>query len=257
MATIQMLGAYGGRDKNKATTSLLVNERVAIDAGNLLNPLGRDARRIDAIFLTHCHMDHLIDLPFLIDAFFSERTRPLDIYGLPHTLEMVRKHVFNNDIWPDFNEINLLNGQDRSIRLKPIHPGETYEEENLKLTPFETNHTVPSIGYVIEKEGRKLMFTSDTYTCPKVWEILNADEAISALIIEVSFPSKMAQLAEVSRHLTPALLDEELAHLKREGVAIYINHFKPDFIPALKQELAAGKNTRAANLLDDGQIIEF
>jgi ribonuclease BN (tRNA processing enzyme) len=252
-----MLGAYGGRDKDKATTSLLASEKVAIDAGNLLNPLGRDARRIDTIFLTHCHMDHLIDLPFLIDAFFSERTRPLDIYGLPKTLEMVRKHIFNNDIWPDFNEISLLNGMDRAIRLKPIHPGVGYEADGMKFTPFETNHTVPSVGYVIEKEGHKLMFTSDTYLCPNVWKVLNADEAISALIIEVSFPSKMAQLAEVSRHLTPALLDGELENLQRKGVAVYINHFKPDFIDAMRQELATGKNTRDVILLDDGQTIEF
>ena len=257
MATIQILGAYGGRDKDKATTSLLVSDSVAIDAGNLLNPLGRKAREIDTIFLTHCHMDHLIDLPFLIDAFFSERTRPLDVYGLPHTLEMVRKHIFNNDIWPDFNEINLINGMDRSIRLRPIHPGQTYDIDGVKLTPFETVHTVPSVGYVIEKEGSKLMFTSDTYKCPNVWSILNADEQIKALIIEVSFPSKMAQLAEVSKHLTPALLDEELEMLQRTGVDIYINHFKPDFIAPLKQELATGKHTRGAVLLDDGVKIEF
>lgn len=257
MSTVCMLGAYGGRDRNKATTSLLVNEAVAVDAGNLLNPLGRDARKIDHIFLTHCHMDHLIDLPFLIDAFFAERTRPLNVYGLPHTLQMIKQHILNGDIWPDFNEINLLNGKDKSMRLYEITPGTTYTIGEVALTPFETNHTVPSVGYVIEKEGSKLMFTSDTYTCPKVWEILNADTAIKTLIIETSFPSRMDQLAEMSRHLTPKLLNEELANLKRSDVAIYINHFKPDFMEALKKELAGFERTKNTTLLDDGVEVAF
>lgn len=252
-----MLGAYGGRDRNKATTSLLVNDAVAIDAGNLLNPLGRDARKIDHIFLTHCHMDHLIDLPFLIDAFFAERNRPLNVYGLPHTLHMLKQHILNGDIWPDFNEINLLNGKDKSMRLFEIKPDETYEIAGVKLTPFETNHTVPSVGFVVEKEGSKLMFTSDTYKCPKVWEILNADAAITTLIIETSFPSRLDKLAEMSRHLTPKLLDEELGNLKRGGLKVYINHFKPDFIEALKTELAGFEHTRGTILLDDGMEVSF
>ncbi|MGE4294516.1 MAG: MBL fold metallo-hydrolase [Campylobacterales bacterium] len=257
MSTVRMLGAYGGRDRDKATTSLLVNDSVAIDAGNLLNPLGREARKIDHIFLTHCHMDHLIDLPFLIDAFFAERTRPLNVYGLPHTLQMIKQHILNGDIWPDFNEINLLNGKDKSMHLIEIAPDKPYVVAGVVLTPFETNHTVPSVGFVIEKEGSKLMFTSDTYKCPRVWELLNADMAIKTLIIETSFPSRLDKLAELSRHLTPKLLDEELSHLKRRDVKVYINHFKPDFIEALKTELAGFERTKETLLLDDGVEVTF
>ncbi|MDR1450925.1 MAG: hypothetical protein LBI57_01125 [Helicobacteraceae bacterium] len=45
-----MLGAYGGRLGDKSATSLLVNEAAAIDAGNLLSPLGSEASKINHIF---------------------------------------------------------------------------------------------------------------------------------------------------------------------------------------------------------------
>lgn len=252
-----MLGAFGGRDKNKGTTSLQVCESAVIDAGNLLSPLGRSARKINHVFLSHCHMDHLVDLPFLIDAFFAERTQPLNVYGLPHTLEMLKKHIFNGSIWPDFNAITLLNARERAVSLHELKPGKHYVVDGVQLTPFSTNHTVPSIGYLVDKQRGKLLFTSDTGACKEIWQLLNNDEAIRSLIIETSFPSKMEQLAIASGHLTPKLLNEELGNLQRDDVKIYINHFKPDFIVALKEELASFPRTRSAIMLDDGVEIEL
>ena len=252
-----MLGAYGGRDRNKSTTSLFISDSVVIDAGNLLSPLGRNARKINHLFLTHCHMDHLVDLPFLIDAFFAERTQPLNVYGLPHTIAMIKQHIFNGNIWPDFNAITLLNARELAVNLHEIEPNVTYFADNIKLTPFATNHTVKSIGYIVQKQNSKIMFTSDTTRCPAIWEILNNDPTISSLIIETSFPSNLEQLAIVSGHLTPKLLDEELANLKRDDIALYLNHFKPDFVEALKKELAGFERAKKAILLDDGMEIKI
>ncbi|MDR0664471.1 MAG: 3',5'-cyclic-nucleotide phosphodiesterase [Helicobacteraceae bacterium] len=255
MSGITMLGAYGGRLNDKSTTSLLVSDSVAIDAGNLLSPLGFSANEINHIFLTHSHLDHIMDLPFLIDAFFASRDRPINIYGLPHTVKTLKKHIFNDEIWPNFAAISLLNSSDPVIIMREIEPNVCYEVDDVKLTPFKTNHAVESVGYVIEKEGKKIMFTSDTSRCANIWDILNEDTDIASIIIEASFPSDYEKLALDSGHLTPKLLNEELGRLKREDVTIYVNHIKPDFMETLKRELSSFERTKKAIPLSDGALI--
>jgi len=215
MPKIRALGIYGGRGKNKSTTSFLLNPRVVIDAGNILNALGDDARKIDHIFLSHCHLDHIIDIPFLIDAFFAYRKEPLHIYALPETTASLKKHILNWEIWPDFNDIDLLERREKAIQFHTIAFGETYDVDGVTLKPIPTNHTVPSCGYVITKKEKKALITCDTYLCDRLWEEINGDLDINTLVIEVSFPSRMAKLAELSKHLTPKLLKSELKNIKR------------------------------------------
>ena len=75
---------------------------------------------INHIFLTHSHSDHITDLPFLIDGFFENRKETLIIYGSNETINTLRKHTFNNEIWPDFSNINLINSDKKAIIFKEI-----------------------------------------------------------------------------------------------------------------------------------------
>ena len=255
MDSITVLGTYGGRGKNKSTTSFHISESIIIDAGNVIHPLGQEAKKIDYIFLTHCHLDHIIDIPFLIDAFFSTRVTPLHIYALPETIAALKKYILNWDIWPDFNEIELLNNQNKSLLLHAIEIGKEYHVEGVIIKPFPTNHTVASCGYVVTKNGKKAMITADTYVCDAVWEELNRDNGIKTLVIEVSFPSRFDKLAQVSKHLTPKLLAQELTKLRRNDVTIYINHMKPDFVPVIAREIEEYGLGKRVQLLDDGYVI--
>jgi hypothetical protein len=61
----------------------------------------------------------------------------------------------------------------------------------------------------------------------------------------------MAQLASDSKHLTPALLKDELSKLKRDDVTIHINHIKPSYKVELVKEIY-----KTDVLLNDGMILE-
>lgn len=238
MAKITVLGAYGGRGANQGTTSFQLNKSVVIDAGNILNPLGKKARKIDHIFLSHCHLDHIIDIPFLIDAFFAYRKEPLYIHALPQTIASLKKHILNWEIWPDFNDIDLLGQKEKSIVFNEIELDREYSVDGLRLKPIETNHTVPSCGYVVTKKEKKALLTLDTHLCDRIWDEINGDFDINTLIIEASFPSRLNKLAEMSGHLTPELLAGELKKIKRDKpLNIYINHLKPDFKDEISQEI--------------------
>ena len=249
--SIKVLGAYGGKATNMQLTSLQLSKEIALDAGNLVEGLGNGIKNINHIFITHSHLDHILDIGFLIDATFDIRTTPLKVYARKETLESIKKHIFNWEIWPDFTQINLIDSDLKAIELIEIELNETIEIDDCKIKAIKNNHTDSSNGYIIEKGNSAILFTSDTYCCDDIWEEVNNNDKISSVIIDVSFPSRLDQLAFDSKHLTPELLKEELKKLKRSDVRIYINHIKPFCKNEVVEEIIKGDL-----LLNNGAILE-
>ncbi|NLC27363.1 MAG: 3',5'-cyclic-nucleotide phosphodiesterase, partial [Campylobacteraceae bacterium] len=256
MENIKILGASGGRSAHHHSTTIQVEGNIVIDAGNILSALGDDAGKIDHIFLTHAHLDHIIDIAFMIDNFFASRDKELCVYGLKETLGSIKEHIFNWQIWPDFSELLFPNRDKKSIKFIPIDYNQTYTIDNVSLTPFKSNHSVPCCGYVVEKNKHAFLFTSDTYKNREIWDIVNINSRIKSLIIDVSFPSNFEQIAEKSKHLTPKTLKQELKHLKRDDVQIYINHIKPNYENVVRQELRE-MGISAKNILVGGETLEW
>lgn len=248
-------GAYGGKSKDMSTTTILVGEHIAIDAGNILNFLGNNAYLIDHIFLTHSHFDHILDIPFLIDVFFEKREHPLIVYGSKDTLEDLKKYVFNWHVWPDFNEISLIKSPEKAIKFQVLEPDEIVEIDGLSIQAVRSNHTVTCYGYIVKNDKKGFYFTSDTYKCKNIWEKVNNDPKITKLIVDVSFPSRLAKLAEDSKHMTPTVLKEELLNLKRD-IDLYIFHLKPSFFQEVADELKGLIKDRSFKILNDGYKLD-
>ncbi len=247
---IKMLGAFSSKGVNKGMTCLQISDTVVVDAGNILHSLGDKALDINHIFLTHTHLDHIVDIPFLIDTFFDKRKEPLLIYGLKETIFYLEEYLFNWNIWPDFSSINLKDSNQKSIIFKELTINEEITIEDCTLKPIKTEHTDSSCGYVITKNNHSVLFTSDTYKCQNIWDELNKNKDIKSLIIEVSFPSRLKQLAQDSKHLTPQLLKEELENLQRDDITIYINHLKSAYVDEISKEC-----NKLNILLNDGHIL--
>ncbi len=250
-SSIKILGAYGGKATNMQLTSLQLSKEVVLDAGNILEGLGNGIKNVNHLFITHSHLDHINDIGFLIDATFETRTESLKIYSQRKTLDDIHKYILNWDIWPDFTTINLIGTQTPSIELIEIKLDEVVEVDGCKIKAIPNNHTPSSNGFVIEKDNSAILFTSDTYCCDTIWEEVNNNKKITAVIIDVSFPSRMAQLAFDSKHLTPALLLEELKKLKRDDITIHVNHIKPSYKVELLTEII-----KSDVLLNNGTILE-
>lgn len=255
--SIKVLGAYGGKAVDINNTSIQLDKYTTIDAGNILKGIGEESKYIDKIFLTHSHLDHIVDIPFLADAFFELRDYPITIYGLKQTLEDLKKHIFNWDIWPNFLEIDLINKKNGSIKFVEIELNKTIVFDNFTIKPIKTEHTISSCGYVIQKQDKALLFTADTYKCNTIWEELNHNKNIKTLIIDVSFPSRLSNIAKSSNHLSLKDLIEELEKLKRDDVCIYINHLKPSYIQEIKDEVAKLSSNYQIQILNDGDIIDL
>ncbi len=258
MEYIEFLGTSGTRTPSQGTTCVHVSKHCVIDAGNLINAFGNDIFTIEHIFLTHSHLDHIIDIPFLADLFVTQKKVSLKIYALKETLDDLRRFIFNHRIWPNFEEIALLDQTEKTLELIEIEPDVAYRVDDIILTPFKTTHTDGSCGYLIEREGNAILFTADTYRCGRIWEMLDAHPHIHSLVIEVSYPSRYGELAQESKHLTPLLLADEMQRCRRSDFRVYTMHLKTLFSETIISELDSMKLLRnGGEVLVDGSRIAF
>jgi len=234
---IKILGSDGGKNENMELTSIQITDDTIIDAGNIINGMGKDILKINHIFITHTHLDHILDIGLLIDTTFQQRETPLHIYGSKGTILNLKKYIFNWDIWPDFSTIDLLNSTQKALKFIELSIGDEIELDYCKVKAIENNHTNTSNGYIVTKAKSSILLTSDTYLCNSIWDEINTNKQISSVVVDVSFPSSMDILAAQSKHLTPKLLQNELTKLQRDDVSVYISHIKPGSYTQVSDEI--------------------
>lgn len=246
---LRVLGCSGGEAQGDRLTGLLVNGTVALDAGCLTMALKIPEQvAIRHIFLSHSHLDHICTLPFYTKNIFGHIDVPVEIHALPETLDALRRHLFNDELWPDFSVIPSPDAP--IIRYSEIEPGRVYEVEGLRITPIPVNHLVPTVGYLVEDKHSGFVFTSDTAETDAIYEAANQAKHLDLFITEASFPNEQDWLAEASKHLTPAKLGRELAKLKRE-VPVGIYHLTPGDKPKMLPQLEALRHPRLSLLEQD------
>lgn len=255
---IQILGAYGTRAKGFGTSSFLLNKHNIIDAGNIIATLDEESVHVENVWVTHSHLDHISDIAFMLDNYFAQRTKTLNIKGLPATIKALKKHFFNDLIWPDFSKIDLVNSQLKALSFEEIELGVEYKlSERESIKAFKTDHTVPSCGYIFTREEDSVLITADTYSLKNVLKIIESEKNINAIVIECSFPSDMPKLAKISKHLTPKLLFDSIDKIKREDIKLYINHIKPSYLEKIVKEIKAYRGKITPILLKDEDYINF
>lgn len=216
---------------------LYLPESILLDAGNVFALNHERLLKIEHIVLTHSHLDHLVDIPFLIDYTYTLREKPLKVYGLPQTLESLRKNIMNWDIWPEFGALKLPMTGEYAVEYVEIQPKKEYNIDGYTLIPLESKHTVPTISLIVKKKGRGMVYTSDTYRNPELWEIIDKDKDIKLVLVDVSFPSYMSVVAHASMHNTPQSLKEDLNMLTRKDLRVYAVHIKPAHEAEVLKEL--------------------
>lgn len=253
---LRVLGCSGGiGGRHLRTTSLLLDSDVLIDAGTGVTDLSlAELASIDHIFLTHSHLDHIATIPFMVDTVGQMRETPLTVYALPATIEILRNHIFNWSIWPDFTEIPSADSP--SLRFESIEVGEAINLGGRRIVALPANHVVPAIGYQIDSGNASLVFTGDTSVNDALWPIVNRIANLKYLIIECAFCNRERELAQIAKHLCPSMLAEELARLER-NVDIFITHLKPGEIELTMAEIEEFAGQYKPRMLQNNQIIEF
>ena len=253
---LRVLGCSGGiGGRHLRTTSFLLDSDILIDAGTGVGDLTlAELSQIDHIFITHSHLDHVTSIPFLVDTVGGMRSRPLNVYATRATIEILKNHLFNWAIWPDFTEIPSPEAP--FMRYLEIEVGSAVTLGGRTITPIPARHTVPAVGYHLDSGAASLVFTGDTGQNDALWRIVNRIANLKYLIIETAFSNKERQLAEISRHLCPATLAEELAKLERYP-EIYITHLKPGEIEPTMLEIEECAGDFRPRMLQNNLVLEF
>lgn len=237
---LRVLGCHGGESARHRSTSFLLDGRVGLDAGATTSMLTLEEQlALDAVVVSHAHLDHVRDLSALADNRAQAATRPLIVAGTAFTLQVLREHFFNNVLWPDFTAIPLVNGGGPTVLLQTLEPEVPVDLAGIRTTAVLVSHTIESAGFVLERDGAALAFSGDTGPTERFWEVLADTPGLRALLQEVSFPDELEWLAKVSGHHTPATLHRELEKLHRRDLPCLLYHIKPTFQARVERELAA------------------
>lgn len=246
-------GGIGGRER--LTTSLLLDGDVLLDAGTGLGSLDVEQLvRIDHVFLTHSHLDHVAGLAFLIDAVQTRRTKPLVVHASETVVAVLKKSLFNWVLWPDFGAIP--NAENPVLVWQPLPESGTVELGARRLQAYPVNHMAGSVAYAVEGGGDGFLFTGDMGATPQLWPRLAAHPNIKDVIVDCSFVNADRRIAELSLHFCPQTLLEDIVEVS-DAVRFLIYHLKPGFEGQIMQQLEQNPQGRSFRALQCGDTFIY
>lgn len=181
---VQVLGSGGPiANSSRASSSYIVwvggESRLMVDTGggtfSRFGNAGAEVEALDAIILTHLHVDHAVELPaYLKSAWFGDRTRPLPLLGPTGAGEYPDLESFIHSlIGPKQGAFRYLQGylqgdqgyfplQMKNIDHRGRKPVPVFKSKELSVTAVGVTHgPVPALGYLVETRGRRIAFSGD------------------------------------------------------------------------------------------------
>ena len=250
---IKVLGASGSEVPGRNCPAFLVDGTILLDAGTVGMSLHiREEAAVSTIVLTHAHFDHIKGIPFLLDnRLIRDSGKTVTLASAKDVIRDLRKNIFNDRIWPDFTRIP---SPDKPVlRFAALVPARTALVDGFRVTLEKVDHTVPAYGVIVEDaDGAAIAYTGDTGPTERLWKRLRSNK-VGALIVETSLPNRMEELALRTGHLTPALLEKEIAKMRPAPPAILLMHAKPQYRAEIERDVVALGNG-AIRLLMEGEI---
>jgi len=255
---IRVLGCSGSIAAGCRTTSFLVDDDILIDAGTGVGDLTQEEiAGIDHIFLSHSHLDHVFAVGLLADTGLrlreAQNRPPVLVHALPQTLQALRQHIFNGVIWPDFTRIP--SAERPALAFSEFAVGQRLQVSGRHIEVLPAEHTVPAVGFAVSAapQAPAWVYTGDTGPNPALWQRL-ATLPVHTLVIETAFSNDEENLAQISQHLCPSMLDGELRGL-RGDVNVLITHIKPGEVEAVMREIEHHDHDHAILALRAGQLL--
>jgi len=261
---IRVLGSHGSDLLVKGSTGstlcrsvgFLVNDELMMDAGTLASGLTlAEQQRVKHILLSHLHLDHIKDIPPLVDNLSGLVDHQVVVASVPSVIGGLQKHIFNDVVFPNF--FNIQGPRHSILRAKGLEAKkEVSVSGGISVTPIPVNHTVETVGYVIRDDIAAWIYSGDTHLTEEIWQVAARIPNLKGVFIEVSFPNSMMDIAIQSKHLTPTLLAQEFRKIGKPDLPLYVYHMKPTVREAILQEIAQLEIERVT-VLEEGQEVEL
>ena len=179
---LQVLGSGGPEiTDGRASAGYLIwrdgHARILVDMGGgsmlRFEQTGANPNDLDLILLTHLHVDHSADLPYLIKAYyFTNRDRDLPIYGPTGNFLMPPVTEFVNDLFGPKGAYRYLSGYldgSESYRIIPhdVNASEKarktiLENASYKISAVPVHHgPIPALAWRVDIGGHSIVFSGD------------------------------------------------------------------------------------------------
>jgi len=234
--------------------------------------------KVDRIFISHLHGDHILGLPGLLQTMgMSGRKDPVSVFGPKGTSKALG------------DMLGACEGNiEYELEIQDLEGGETFDFDDFSVTSFRTEHNVPSLGFVYRecdrpgtfnrekaeklglepgedfarlqsgetvkgvrpeqvigplKTGCSMVYTGDTVPCD---EVVRVSEGTDVLIHESTYVDEDSELAKLHFHSTARSAAEIAAKCKVRMLAlIHISNRYGDAEPPLTEAKMYFENTIA------------
>lgn len=250
---LRVLGNAGGSAPGRQLSSYLIDGVLAVDAGSLTTVLELEEQlQLEAVLLTHGHLDHVGTLPFLLIHRYGRDLPPISVVASAYTHKTLQDHLLNERVWVTLEV--ATGGDPTRIPMITMEPGEERRFlDRYDVRTIGLNHEVPCQAYAISDGTSQVIVCGDTTTTDAVWEVANATDGLGGILVECSWTDD--ELAHITGHMSPGLLLADLAKLKAD-VPVYVTHCKPGFQEEVHAALRAAGDERLRYVFD-GDVLTF
>jgi len=215
--------------------------KVLVDCGSgvtqRLHQIKVSSADIDALFLTHLHSDHVVDLyQLIISSWHSYRVKPWKIYGPKGTKKFVKKIM---DAWTDERNLRIKYEGRASAKAFDINVVEFKSLGNVKIKDinikyFEVDHKPVKFayGFCFTNKNKKLTISGDTKPCENLMkyakksDVLLHEVFIEGEILEINKMRTQKTLHNVKSYHTISSEVGKVAFISQSKKLI-LTHFVP------------------------------
>lgn len=178
------------RDRAQACIAVVTPKHFYLfDAGagsaSNLQADGLPIERLNGVFLTHFHSDHIADLPAMrLASWAAGRPMPLKVLG-PEGVDRVvdgfnLAYQHDNDYRTAHHGEQLLPRMLGDLTSETIESGLVFEDGGLKITMFAVSHDPvhPAVGYLVEYGGRRVVISGDTLVSDELFKVAKGADLV-------------------------------------------------------------------------------
>jgi ribonuclease BN (tRNA processing enzyme) len=177
---------------------------------------GADIADLDAIALSHLHVDHSADLPALVKAsYFSSRDRDLPVFGPAEGWLMPSTEAFLNRLLGPGGAYAYLadyldppGGGAYALRPASVSPGDStaspFRNDHIRLSAVGVPHgPLPALAWKAELEGQAVVFTGDT--SGRGEQLADLARGANVLVAHLAIPEGASGTAR-NLHMPPSVI---------------------------------------------------
>ena len=216
---LEVLGSGGPELDGRASTSYLLwvdhEAKLIVDMGSgsmlRFEQSGAELETLEAVVLTHLHIDHSVDLPAFVKAgFFSRRREALDIVApsgnayFPSCSGFLDALFGEGGAYPYMQDVLREDSDSFEILPIDIEASSTRDYPTFQLTLMRVYHgIVPALAVRIDVRGKSIIISGDTNNKNHTLEKLakNADLFIAHHAI-----AQNAKGYATSLHMKPSMI---------------------------------------------------